>query len=840
MGSLTLSIAASGMGFALLTAALVAAILRIKGTAANVITLWTFIFGQIVLLSEILSEFRAIGVAGFLIGHFVFLCLAGAAWYNRGSPSIIAEYQSLILTIRFFITHHKTITIFTMVIVTFVIVNLLFPIILPLYSPDAYAYHIPRAYMWEETGTARPYITNDFRQTQFPPNSSFLLMWIKILTGDSRFFHLPQWSAICIGTIALGGLIQQAGHSRPAAILSSLFFLTFPITIYQTATAQNDLLLAATALAWFYFAVSTLNAAARSERWWPNTLVAGMLFGLACGTKLTFAYFAIPASVGLAALGIYKLRSHLWQPFLGLTVASLVGFVLLGLYQYAINYATIGHPLFDERIPIWMEKFSTPENRNALANIVRTAYSTLDWVGIITGENPIILKQIEILRSLFSTFGWSIDTPPSFTDYRYLTNRPPSEASGYSVIVFPLLVISPLLAIILLTAAVYSKTDMKNCFVTSAIYLFSGYGSLFCTATLMLWDKTVLRYQIAGVVIIAVGSVLPWIYDVRLLRYTILAPLAFLAAYAASYTTFQMGGRQDPSTVVRTLLYDLPLEERLQGVSVPGAIRVIRDGFPPGATIGLVGHSDTPWFLFMQGAPALRFHQTAPQVALDAFREGRFAALLVDEDAFDVGYTREFHGLEHLMWRFPQTSDLRLILPDWTSIRLFVHEPERFLQNHLAEYGLRHIDNEPSSLAITSLLTLAPAHPKFWHARLRIAIPNMHRSDKVVALGLISAPDRTLPGEMNCGGVATPASLTRESVVLRIPASAHRENEIFLDCEWIANPPLLRIAIPNQMPQPPLIPNAFVLDGTGVVVSRRVGEPWPDDEALATLLRKAR
>jgi hypothetical protein len=804
-----------------------------RSAVERLVALWAISFAQIVFLSEALSELHSIGRPGFLIGHVALLGLAALAWRAFGGGSPMAALANLIPSLRRAIGSDLVLLVFLAGTALVLLANFVLAPLVPFYNPDAYAYHIPRAYSWWQSGTARPFPSNDFRHNEFPPNASFVLMWTMVLSGGYALLHALQWTASLVGALSLAGLARLAGHTRAAALFAGLFFPLFPLIVYQMGTSQNDVVIAALALAGLLFGLRTIDRFAAGESWRTEALLCGCIVGLAVGTKLTFTYVAIPGLVGAVVFAIWRARRRWWRPLVPLAVASVAGILLLGAYQYVLNVIHVGHPLANDYLAGWLQTMRTPENSSLLGNMFRSTYTTLDWVGIVSGEHPILLRQIEMLRSLMGGLGLDIDNPSSFIDYRYLTTRPPSEVSGYGLFIFPLmlasLVVFPLAIVI---AGVRHRAPSIR-LTSSALLAAMGWGTILCAAVMMIWDKTTIRYYIAGVTLVAAAT-LPWLYPRSLAGRVAAASAAALSLYVAFHVTWNIGERSAPGA-----LAGRPPEELVLAGRAAKAVGLMRDSLPPGSRIAVLGGSDTPWFVFIQPLPMLRFEMMAPDDALSGFDAGGLAAILVDETAF-AGRFPLPAGFEHLFLRMRQTSHLRLTLPNYENIRLFAHEPVEVLKGNLARYGLSAETASLERLAIADVAPLTNVLPDFWYDRASLMIPQDGGKDRLVLLRLAFAPRAANPGSVMCNKLASELRLDGDMLRLRIPAAAALPNELFIHCDWTWDAAAMmpmRLASTKEIEAEARSRNALLLARTGMIGSVPADQPNAEAAILDAFAR---
>jgi hypothetical protein len=208
--------------------------------------------------------------------------------------------------------------------------------VLPVYSHDALAYHLPRAVLLMLGHGFHTLDIAEARIATWPCNFELLLSDTLILAGNDHF-------TAAIGTIAYVGLGLFAARlaagwwgSGPHLAVVVALTLGVPIAVLHSGLHKNDLLTAVfvlAALVWsarFYATGCTASAVL--------TCVA-VLLGI--GTKLSGFLVAVPIGFVFASAA-WRSRATLSRlvvvEFVG---ATLVAALLLGAWPYVANLATI-------------------------------------------------------------------------------------------------------------------------------------------------------------------------------------------------------------------------------------------------------------------------------------------------------------------------------------------------------------------------------------------------------------------------------------------------------------------------------------------------------------------
>ena len=196
----------------------------------------------------------------------------------------------------------------------------------PPHSSDEVRYHLPYALHFVEQAAIIPDL--HLRYPFFTLNIN-LLYSFALMIGDDVTTHCMHFMLGLLAALNLYALAKRLTDAV-TAFCSALLFLSLPTVLQLAASAYVDL-----GLACFAFAAVVCLSRCTSSTGPPLVLCAGLLFGIALGSKyLALAYIPL-----LLAWAHWHSRS--WRP----TLLFLAVAVLVGMPWYAYNAVHTGNPI---------------------------------------------------------------------------------------------------------------------------------------------------------------------------------------------------------------------------------------------------------------------------------------------------------------------------------------------------------------------------------------------------------------------------------------------------------------------------------------------------------------
>lgn len=429
----------------ILSACLVIAALPTGSRLGNLLALISLFLGQIVLVTELLSELHAITRPAFLVAQVGLLGLGIALWNWRGRPSLLAPWQ--VRRAALHIPAH--LMIFLAILSIICLMNLVLPTQYLTFAGDGHTYHLPRAYFWIQHQTAQPFFTHLPIMNEYPPNPSYYWMWAMLLrdTSAPAGLQIFQWAAGFWAAIGIAGWVRLAGYNRAVATYAGAMTLTLPVYLIQMGSIETDLLTAGAGFSYVYFAFASLQRHRAGLPLRDNyaLLYTGLAFGLFLGSKVT-AFFMLPG-LGLAVLiyGWLTLRQRLWRVLAALVVSGLIGFLLFGSYVYVTNLLAFGHPVSSRPISATTTGVdpSNPAYFSLSGNLARYTYQVMDW-SLLPGEQSFLAQyNTDFYVWLNETLNLEMEGVRQFRFDQFNQPRRSSVQAGYGVLGYLILLIAP-------------------------------------------------------------------------------------------------------------------------------------------------------------------------------------------------------------------------------------------------------------------------------------------------------------------------------------------------------------------------------------------------------------
>ncbi|MEN6571212.1 MAG: glycosyltransferase family 39 protein [Anaerolineaceae bacterium] len=309
---------------------------------------------------------------------YVIVTLEIAGFLTRlNQPAVILILQAVFTAVSFFIFRKKLIPLKTllasfktvsvgsfvrkyplaavMVLVIAGFYGFLFfvSIHFPQNTSDSLYNHLSRIAYWLQQGSFNIYPAFNNIGSMYPLNNSVLMLWSVVFLRSDVLVGTVQFFATIAAAVILYALAVRFGFSRISGLLCALIFLTFPIVLFESITAQNDILAAA------YIGAAILFLLNRNAEGQKNRLVfSALAMALAIGTK-QYALFTLPGYILLAVIVIGRQRENKRKQ-LAFWTGTLVGLtVLLGLFSYARNIFIYQNPFGETRDINYAESYNS-------------------------------------------------------------------------------------------------------------------------------------------------------------------------------------------------------------------------------------------------------------------------------------------------------------------------------------------------------------------------------------------------------------------------------------------------------------------------------------------------
>ena len=303
-----------------------AALFRPRSLAELVLAAYLVGFAEVVALVLVLSPFGAVRRPVLLLGMVGICAVAVGAWVRAGRPRPAVRLPRRLAD-----------ALPVAALAGVVVAAFAYVLVLGLGTPpntvDSLVYHLARAALWRQQGSAG-YIdaAYDERLNANPPNAELAVGFVLELTRDERFASLVQLASALACAVAVFALARRIGLLRGEALFGALLFLTLPIVLLQSSTTLNDLVVVAPLLSATVFVLG-------SER--RLLLLVALATALAIGTKLT-AILALPIVVVVALVAVPK-DSRTTR------LAAVATGALVGSYWYWVNLLETGKVLGDRQ-----------------------------------------------------------------------------------------------------------------------------------------------------------------------------------------------------------------------------------------------------------------------------------------------------------------------------------------------------------------------------------------------------------------------------------------------------------------------------------------------------------
>ncbi|CCH52796.1 hypothetical protein BN8_01824 [Fibrisoma limi BUZ 3] len=249
---------------------------------------------------------------------------------------------------------------------------------------DSMTGHLNRVMQYIQRGTMRHFGGTNWNMDTYPKSVCTLQIYSFLMTGrfENAFkfiHHLSYWTAL----ISVFGIVQRIGNRLSASFLCALAYALLPDFLMQAITTETDIVLTAY-LSVLLYMLFTFRQTRDNRYLW----LAGMVYGIAFGHKITFALLQ-PSVFVIMLYTVFLAPS--WKTTVARTVrlaaAIFVGICLWMLPTgYLKNIEVFGHPIG----PPTALRHQSVERAGSLGNlleqgsrnVVRYAYDHFNLDGI--------------------------------------------------------------------------------------------------------------------------------------------------------------------------------------------------------------------------------------------------------------------------------------------------------------------------------------------------------------------------------------------------------------------------------------------------------------------------
>lgn len=496
MGIFLTIIAIALIGFSALGLVIAA---RLQGMVANLLAWLITAYAMIVLLAQLLSELHTLSRAGFLIGHTL-IAAAVVGWYWRsaahwpwknGYRLVQMRLKAYDQNLRALPKTHPALA----VLGTFVALALLLGVYLilrvPPNSTDGLFYHLPRVAQWLHSGTLRHFPTALPQRTVFPINAEVGFLWLTTLSGSDRLAGFWQWLLTILTMVAIYGVARRLQFAPAAGGFAALLWSTLTIVVVQATAVKNDIVVTFFVMAAFYFLLAGLQEQRPAGR--IHFIFFGLALGLALGAKSVTWLLLPPLGVMGLILLVYRPR-HFWPKLLYAALCLGIGFLLVGAYNYALNWFNYRSPLGGAEVSE-AHLIEQPTWPVFAANLARIGYDLFDLSGLPDPLVEAIRPQRGRLgEQLFARLG--LEPNPAGTNFSrefdfYRGVLPPYEKNAWYGPLGALLLLPALLFYLLISPL--TEKDLWKWLTALVVLLF-----VLSFAALVRWQTQLGRLLLVG------------------------------------------------------------------------------------------------------------------------------------------------------------------------------------------------------------------------------------------------------------------------------------------------------------------------------------------------------
>ena len=416
--------------------------------------------------------------------------------FGFGLPTIsVHKFQTKIHKIPDLIRRNIGVTLFFCLILTVYIFLAYLQVRFPQNTTDSLLNHLSRVGHWLQQGSLKPFNSFNNIGNSYPIINSLLMFWSIVFLRSDKLVGYVQFTAAIMVAISIYAIGKELGFPKKSSFLAGLFFLTFPIVLFESITAQNDLTASSFLIIAFYFLIRCIHK--------PDIkyLVLSILsISLSVGTK-QYAFFAIPGYIALFVFLLRKLRAGVKYIWFKSSIFAICFIVVFSSYSYFQNWIFYGNPIGEKNSII--SSIEKPHFSDLMKNItinsLRLSYQFLSCEGFPPiVETGCVNTKAKLLKPILTTSRLNLESDeflldknePFRLDTKYGLNE---ESAWYGIVGFLL---------IFLAVAYGSISFIKKRNIEGLILIASSFVFLILVSLLkIIWAPYVGRYLIFSVVI---------------------------------------------------------------------------------------------------------------------------------------------------------------------------------------------------------------------------------------------------------------------------------------------------------------------------------------------------
>ena len=509
--------------------------LNLHRTLDGILVNFLLVCANIVLTFEITSLLGLLNQKwAFISIQGVWLVFAFLFYYFLGKNTLRPQRKISDFFKEFFsfCRQHRLFTIFLIIVSLSYLFLAYLSIIFPQNTSDSLYNHLSRVAHWLQQGSLAPFDSFNLFGITYPYNNSLLMMWSMLFTRADRLVGLVQWSAAIMLALSIYGLAIRLGFNKEQAGFSALIFLTFPIVILESMTAQNDILGACFFLIGIYFFLIGFQES--SDK---HILFSAISIALAAGTKQYIA-FAIPGFLLiLVYFSLKKENPRRAALAINFVLYTLAFTLLLGSYAYIQNTIYYHNPIGAGNNIILSPVQSDGTLVDKLAyNSARLTIQFISCEGLpLPLEDKCLAGKEFVFTRIFSNPNFNLESPKFTLEancgsgcFAYRTRNPLNEESAWFGFLSWILIIPG--AFLVIIASIRKKDALPVLILVTAVIYF-----LIISVFKAGWDPYLGRY-----LILSVALVIPFIgyffNNRNILQKSVKVVITILAIFILMYT----------------------------------------------------------------------------------------------------------------------------------------------------------------------------------------------------------------------------------------------------------------------------------------------------------------